>query len=135
MSLSEGSSLSSFNCVSTVTIKEKFAFLSLFWNPERICLQNGEKCLCQRKLPLEDKSWYSVHRWSTCNAWQHIWFGCYFEERCSTCHNDSLPSTLACNVIETLPAILKGASSIAMKNQLYQSQGFKFFILASLVKG
>lgn len=93
------------------------------------------KCLCQGKLPLGDKSWYSVHRWSTCNAWQHIWFGCYLEERYSTCHNDSLPSTPACNVIETLPAVLKGASSIAMKNQLYQSQGFKSFILAPLVKG
>lgn len=63
------------------------------------CLQNGEKLLCQGKLPLEDKSWCSVHRWSTCDAWQHIWFGCFFEEKHSTCHNDSLPSTPAHNVM------------------------------------
>lgn len=40
-----------------------------------------------------------MHRWSTCDAWQHIWLGCFLEEKHSTCHNDSLPSIPACNVI------------------------------------
>lgn len=36
-------------------------------------------------------------RWSTCDAWQHIWLGFFLEEKHSTCHNDSLPSIAACN--------------------------------------
>lgn len=40
----------------------------------------------------------SVHRWSTCNAWQHIWFGCSLEGSLSACHDDSLPSVPACGI-------------------------------------
>lgn len=58
-----------------------------------------QSIFCQGGLPREDKSGCSVHRWSTCDAWQHIWLGCLLEERRSTCHNDSPPSILACNGI------------------------------------
>lgn len=71
-----------------------------FWNLERMSVSSKWKkaFFCQGKLPLEDKSWCSRHRWSTCDAWQHIWLGCFLEERGSTCHNDSLPSIPAWDV-------------------------------------
>lgn len=51
---------------------------------------------------------YYVHRWNTCNTWQHIWFICCFvRESISTCLHSSFLSTAACVGIRYLSTILK----------------------------
>lgn len=48
-------------------------------------LQNGKQFLCQTKFWLKGMSRLSVHRWSICFVWQHIWFCSFDEARRPTC--------------------------------------------------
>lgn len=87
-------------CAYTVAIKEEFAFYEpILENGKKSVSSNWWKTSLPRKASTGRQILLFVHRWSTCDAWQHIWFGCFIEEKRSTCHNDSPPSILACNVI------------------------------------
>lgn len=44
---------------------------------------DGEKFLCQNRLQLE-RNLVTLHRWSTCSSWQHIWICNFREQRSST---------------------------------------------------
>lgn len=79
--------------------KKNLHFMSPFWNLERTSMSSKWwKAFLPGKAFPGIQILVSVLRWSTCNAWQHIWFSSILEERYATCHNDSLPPIPASNV-------------------------------------
>jgi len=82
------------------------------------------KCAFSARAIDQAQFGYSVHRWSTCDAWQHIWFYCSGEERSSSRHRDSLYSTSACTGIkDSANNPERSLVNCRESHQLHQSQG------------
>lgn len=80
----------------------------------KVCwhLQNGEKCLCQTNFRGGKNLGALLASWSTCDAWQHVRFGCFGEETphiTMTCWHALASKILPSIQEEVLFTVLAGA--------------------------
>lgn len=100
-SLNAASYWFSFAMCMLIPSKKNFCFPNPFWKQQR---PSTFMALCRdslsNKIRLEEKSWYSVHRRSTCHARQHIWFCCCSEGKNNLSHLYPLFPSSACTSIK-----------------------------------